>query len=479
LSKRSITFGIVLTLTLISVLSLTFNVQSVRANEETIWETIFIRADGSVDPPEAPIARNYDLYVLTGNISSYTDGIVIERNNMTLDGAGYTLQGTEAVYSKGLYLTSRSNVTIQNINVKGFHFGFYLISSSYNAILGNIIASNSYGVWLDSSSDSNTISENSIIATVQTGISVYDSSSCSITGNNITNNWGGIGLFESSECSIVGNNITTNDWGISFGLASGNSIYHNNFVDNTYQVYPGVSTNVWDDGYPSGGNYWSDYLEPTDLFRGPYQNITGSDGIADYPYIIAETDEDRYPLMGPFGPQTISGLNVTVFPTPDIGLTFEEVTVAGSTTAQITAAPTPPSGFVLVGSYYDIKITAVYSGKITIRMIYDDTNLTPEQESSLRLLRYDALATDINSDSKVDWRDICKVMVALGSRPGSPRWDPACDINHDGIINLKDLLAVWKDLGKSAWTDITTFVDTENNLIYGETSHLSGIGIHR
>ena len=56
---------------------------------------------------------------------------------------------------------------------------------------------------------------------------------------------------------------------------------------------------TWTNGYPSGGNYWSDY-NGTDSYRGPYQNVTGSDGIGDTPYAINATDIDNYPLMNPW-----------------------------------------------------------------------------------------------------------------------------------------------------------------------------------
>jgi len=81
--------------------------------------------------------------------------------------------------------------------------------------------------------------------------------------------------------------------------SSNNVFCHNNFINNTYQVYTSNSVNVWDDGYPSGGNYWSDYTG-VDLFSGPYQNKTKSDGIGDAPYIIDVNNTDRYPLMAPF-----------------------------------------------------------------------------------------------------------------------------------------------------------------------------------
>jgi len=61
----------------------------------------------------------------------------------------------------------------------------------------------------------------------------------------------------------------------------------------------GLFVNVWDNGYPSGGNYWSDY-NGTDMYGGSYQNETGSDGIGDTPYVINEKNRDNYPLMNPW-----------------------------------------------------------------------------------------------------------------------------------------------------------------------------------
>jgi len=83
-----------------------------------------------------------------------------------------------------------------------------------------------------------------------------------------------------------------------------NQIYHNNFINNTNQASVTVGyENVWDDGYPSGGNYWSDYTG-LDLYSGPYQNETGSDGIGDTPHIIDANNRDSYPLMYPYGTET-------------------------------------------------------------------------------------------------------------------------------------------------------------------------------
>jgi hypothetical protein len=109
------------------------------------------------------------------------------------------------------------------------------------------------------------------------------------------------------------NNIVSNRLGIYFGYSSGsNTIYHNNFANNSQQVSisaisPPAWPNVWDDGYPSGGNYWSDY-KGTDLKSGQYQNVTGSDGIGDTSYTIEGfmSGLDNCPLMGLFSDFTVT-----------------------------------------------------------------------------------------------------------------------------------------------------------------------------
>jgi parallel beta-helix repeat protein len=140
------------------------------------------------------------------------------------------------------------------------------------------------GILLGVSSN-NTVYENNI---ANNGIGIYlldHSSNNTIYGNNITDNDYGIWLLsDSSNNTISGNNITASGWhGIHFYYFSNNFIFHNSFVDNTNQVYMEGSANIWDDGYPSGGNYWSDY-----------SGVEASgDGIGDTPYVIDADNRAR------------------------------------------------------------------------------------------------------------------------------------------------------------------------------------------
>jgi len=92
-------------------MGLALNIQTIKASG-----TIYITADGSVDPDTAPISSVDNItYIFTDNIY---DEIVVERDYIVVDGAGYTLQGTGSEI--GIYLLLRSNVTIKNMEIKNF-----------------------------------------------------------------------------------------------------------------------------------------------------------------------------------------------------------------------------------------------------------------------------------------------------------------------------------------------------------------------
>ena len=99
---------------------------------------------------------------------------------------------------------------------------------------------------------------------------------------------------------LTNSKILNNDVGVDCWVSTNNNqIYNNLFIkNNEYQAYDS-GINFWDNGYPEGGNYWSDYTG-VDLFEGPDQDIPGSDNIGDTPYNIpGGTKKDKYPLVTP------------------------------------------------------------------------------------------------------------------------------------------------------------------------------------
>jgi parallel beta-helix repeat protein len=138
------------------------------------------------------------------------------------------------------------------------------------------------------------------------GIHVKGGGSNSFTGNTLVNNMAGMIFRDSSHNMINGNDVTcgANSWnlydnvgGILFANSSNNTIYHNNFRI-YYSNHAGDtfnSINVWDDGFPGGGNYWSDYLT-----KYPRAQMIGGSGIGNLSYVIDSKNIDRFPLMEEF-----------------------------------------------------------------------------------------------------------------------------------------------------------------------------------
>jgi parallel beta-helix repeat protein len=285
----------------------------------------------------------------TGIEMRKTNNTKITRNNITNNKNGIhlyesshnnTILGnnvTNNYYGINLYVSSYNNTILGN-NVTNNYYGIRVYDSLNNTISGNTVTTNhEYGISVNASFN-NTISENSVTTNSWDGIRLhsssnntisgnaittnhefgirFESSSCNniVSGNNIANNWDGIDLYGSScnntisgntvtanlddgiclresHCnSITENNIISHDIGIYLAGSLDNLICHNNFVNNFDQVASYQSANSWNDSYPSGGNYWSDY----------HGADTNYDGIGDSWYEIDDNNTDHYPLMGMF-----------------------------------------------------------------------------------------------------------------------------------------------------------------------------------
>jgi nitrous oxidase accessory protein len=211
------------------------------------------------------------------------------------------------------------NVTICAFTIRDGYQAIEL-RGNYAYIVNCTITNNTSGIWTvgawDSTFGGNTIEGNIITDNVLDGISL-ETNNDTVYNNFITGNRGGIGLssdlgtnndtiynniiagndvgislFNTSGVVIWGNTIENNQKGCQFAFASNTRIFYNNFLNNTVQVGSAdQSTPIgqcdWDNGYPSGGNYWSNY-NGTDA---------DGDGIGDSPFIIDADNVDRYPLM--------------------------------------------------------------------------------------------------------------------------------------------------------------------------------------
>jgi len=287
----------------------------------------------------------------------------------------------------GIYFYTSSNNDIINCNAYNNAAGFYIEegSSDNNIVECDIYNNKADGIFFLSSSNNDIINCNayyngrdgfsiwlspksnvmgcSAYNNSKKGVLLESSSNSDITDcNSYNNSKYGIHLSSSSNCNITNCNVYNNSqYGIYIAPNSDNNLlYHNNFVNNVQNAYDECS-NTWDDGYPSGGNYWDDYTGD-DLFQGPDQNIPGSDGIGDIPYNIpGGSNQDNFPLMSlwdetppaitnvqaiPSAQKPNEPLNITCTVTDNLGLVD---------TVKINI--TGPAGFALEatmneGSYY-------------------------------------------------------------------------------------------------------------------------------
>jgi len=132
---------------LATISSVTLEVQKVEASG-----TIYIRADGSVDGTTDIWTDDNITYTFTSNIY---DEIVVERNNIVVDGAGYAVQGTGN--GTGILLLDRNNVTIKNMEIRAFDRGIIIEDSSNNTISANNVTNSEYGIVFYGSSNQNTL----------------------------------------------------------------------------------------------------------------------------------------------------------------------------------------------------------------------------------------------------------------------------------------------------------------------------------
>jgi len=339
--NRGVISGIMLALLLTGMFTLAHDIQPVKS--DWAWtETIYIRADGSVDPPTAPISTVDNItYTLTdnivGDVSDDIIAIVVERDNIVVDGAGYTLQ--MPAY-RGITLTRRNNVTIKNMEIKSFAFGIKLSDSSNNTISGNNITTRHVGISLSESSN-NTIIRNNIEANDYSGIEFTSSSNNTISRNNVANNRVGIVFSCYSNNTIMNeNNIKDNGLGIWFSYSSSSIIYHNNLINNLQQVsiVEHGSANFWDDGYLSGGNYWSDHI------------CTGNPSDGSQPYIIDENNIDHYPFQDPDG---------WIIPPSEYALTIHSSPTGIPFTVDDTSHVTPWSGTYSAGASVSFEMPEI------------------------------------------------------------------------------------------------------------------------
>jgi parallel beta-helix repeat protein len=206
-----------------------FKIQTAKANG-----TIYIKADGSIDPPTPLIERQgNDTYILTDNITTNANAIVIERDNMTLDGAGHLIKGEGS--QSGILVSGRHGLTIKNLSTETFDYGINLFNCSVVDVFANNISTTKYnGIWIYSSSRIN-VHENKMARCEYYGIGLDISTNNTLNENEVTRSNGGIYLDWSKNNTLVGNNVTGSTLsGIRLQVSPNNKLRDNIATGNLY-----------------------------------------------------------------------------------------------------------------------------------------------------------------------------------------------------------------------------------------------------
>jgi len=167
-----------------------------------------------------------------------------------------TIQNTSNSGGIGISITDYVNLEVYDCVIKQCYYGMYFVNANDSIVARNTIKDNyANGIYIHAPSSYN-----------------------HIFGNMIENNTVGVSI----------------DYGCQKNL-----LYYNDFIDNANQTLGfGRTATYWNETYPNGGNFWSDYVG-LDLNHGPYQDVIGSDGIGDTNYTLIGEAADFYPLMAP------------------------------------------------------------------------------------------------------------------------------------------------------------------------------------
>jgi hypothetical protein len=280
-----------LALTLITALLFSFFFCSILVLpvESQSVETIFIKADGSVEGTDK-IQRQGNVYTLTDDISG---SIEVQKSYIVIDGAGHTLRGRKEVNVRGVYLVGPDkshavcgNVSVKNMRIYNFFEGIYVVGGSNNSIIGN---------YLDNA-----------------GIHLI--ANANYLGDLIKQN-------TFTEAGIF----------VDYNRGGLDAITENNFIN--CGIYVGLS-----DAPIVDRNYWSDYAE-----KYPDAKELGGSGIWDTPYVDDRYAEeisciDYHPLKRPV---VIPDFPDATTPTPEPSSTTSPEPNPSLTTSPLEPTPSP------------------------------------------------------------------------------------------------------------------------------------------
>ncbi len=239
--------------------------------------------------------------------------------------------------SHGIYLYNVANGRVANSVVTESYYGIYAYQSTNVTIRRNTVTNSlhGWGIHLFAMAWAN-VTSNRATSNRDGGIMIGASDHVAAVGNNLSLGSTGIHVYRSSAVTLRVNTVTGHSTtGIHLQSSSGVAAFNNNLLDNAHQARDeGRGGNSWDAGYPTGGNFWSDYVG-IDQCSGPLQDYcSGPDGIGDQPRRQGPL-VDRYPLMAYHDSRPVAVLTAS----PSIGNATTPFTLDASRSSDLEDRP--------------------------------------------------------------------------------------------------------------------------------------------
>ncbi|MGA3191763.1 MAG: S8 family serine peptidase [Candidatus Bathyarchaeia archaeon] len=410
--------------------------------------------------------------IASSNLSNNTYGLDIARsyNNAMND-----LEVFNNTYGVLLEMSGNNSLRNNNMTINQFNFG--VVGTQLSALVNDVDTSNIVDgkpvYYLVNQHDEQipkdagyvavvncaniTVAQLNVTKNVQ-GVLLAFTTDSTISQSNLTaNDQNGIIFCSSDQNRIYSNKLAGNSVGISTVDSINNTIYHNNFMGDNVEALCTNSSDLWDNGYRSGGNYWINFTE-LDSRRGVYQNETGSDGIGDTPYVIDSHNKDNYPLMQPWTGHDITVISATSTKTViGKGFSYEViVNVANDGDTAETVNITAYANATVIGTQqitnlngteqdvltFDQNTTGLAYGNYTISAyaspVPGETNIANNNVTADSI--YVGIPGDINGDGTVNILDAIQVSNSFLATPVSSNWNSNADINGDGTVNILDAI---------------------------------------
>ncbi|MCK5062456.1 MAG: hypothetical protein KAR23_00865, partial [Candidatus Aenigmarchaeota archaeon] len=360
---------------------------------------------------------------LTQNVSSDGTCFTIAANNITLDGAGYTINyskvstGYAINNSDGYNFTTIKNATIVQGGTSSNSLAIYFVGSGNGTIANNTFttsASGAMGIYLSSSSTNN-ISNNTftISGSNAHGIICNSSSNSNILTNNTiatsNTNAYGIYIFSSTLNNIIGGSVVTTQSAAYYLQDAGKT---NNFTNTNFTVLRNIgfndATSWFNYNNETDGNIWIktsvSAISSLNRTLTTWSNTTMTWNDTNSTAGVTAT----YNLTG-----LISGTMYSIYNTSSSGTTTQYFTT--------DSAGTLPSFTILLNGNTEIKVIDDNPPLITIHSPENNANLTNnwvEVNMTIEELYLDVFKFNWNGTNYTYYNDSLVLAMNFDNRSG-------------------------------------------------------------